>query len=862
MSTDDPDFWSDVQAVFAAAMEIVPSERDSLLRERCANRPELRAEVESLLASHDGDDSFLSVPAVEPGWKVGGDFAGTTVGPFRLVERIGAGGMGIVYLADRAHGEFAQRVAVKLLDGPVRNAGALRRFRAERQILAALSHPHIVTLLDGGVTEDGQPYLAMEYVEGLPITTYCRERALSIENRLRLFQRVCAAVQYAHQHGVVHSDLKPGNILVTSDGIPKILDFGVAKLFDPSGKAPDATATGQLRPLTPNYASPEHLRGLAVTTASDIYALGVLMYELLTEARPYDAAGKPLDEILRIVVEEEPPRPSAAIGALDAGARSDRRRLRGDLDSIVLKAMSKEAGRRYASAQELSEDITRHLTGRPVVAREPSLGYVVRRLAARHKAAFLSASVSLVVIVAALFLAIRQAQVATVERDRARIEAAKARQVSAFLRTLFSAAYPRNQVGGAKPSVQDLLDRGAARVDQELGGQPDVQASMLALFSSVYTEMGLYRQALPLGERSLALREQLFGPEHLDVAESLFTLGRMKRLQSEHEAAQPLLERAVKIRERHGGPEDPLLAEALNELGSVLWLLGRYDEARAHLERAVAIEEKAGGPQLARWLTNLSNLDYAVGDFDSAQRLLERALEIGIRTEGRAGYLVSVTILNLGSLMREQEDYPRAQVLLEQALEIAEQLYGTEHQALVFNWGELGELYLAMGDHARAREFLTRSITVGERILGREHLGLARPLTYSGRLLLAEGRPREALPLFERALRMREKAAALDRDVAENLVEIAGVKQSLGDSGEAERLLRRALAMQRDALVPGHRALVPTLTALGELIAARNREAEALPLLEESVQIAREKLPTHHSQRAHAEAALALHARR
>jgi tetratricopeptide (TPR) repeat protein len=557
-----------------------------------------------------------------------------------------------------------------------------------------------------------------------------------------------------------------------------------------------------------------------------------------------------------MVVEEEPPRPSAATGALP-----DRRRLKGDLDSIVLKAMSKESSRRYASAQELSEDISRHLTGRPVIAREPSLGYVVRRLAARHRAAFLSASVSLVVIVAALFLAIRQARVATAERDRARIEATKARQVSAFLRTLFSAAYPRNQIRGTKPSAQDLLDRGAARVDPELGGQPDLQASMLALLSSVYTEMGLYRQALPLGERSLALREELFGPEHLDVAESLYTLGRMKRLQSEHEAAEPLLKRAVAIREKHGGPEDPLLAEALAELGNVLYLRGRYDDARACLERAVAIEEKAGGPQLARWLTALSNLDYAAGDFDSQQRRLERALDVGIRTEGRAGYLVSVTVLNLGLLMREQEDYPRAQALLERALEIAEELYGTEHQALVFNWGELGDLYLAMGDHERAREFLTRSITVGEKILGPEHLGLAPPLSYSGRLLLAEGRPQEALSLFERELRLREKGAALDRDIALNLVEIAGVRTRLGETAEAERLLRRALAMQREALVPGHRSLVPTLTALGELLSARHEDGEALSLLQEAVAIARAKLPAHHSQRAQAEAALALHAR-
>jgi serine/threonine-protein kinase len=580
------------------------------------------------------------------------------------------------------------------------------------------------------------------------------------------------------------------------------------------------------------------------------------MYELLTGARPYDVAGKTLDEILRIVVEEEPRRPSAAIGALDAGTRPDRRRLKGDLDAIVLKAMSKEALRRYASAQELSEDITRHLTGRPVVAREPSFGYLARRLALRHKAAFLSAAVSLLVIVGALLLAIREAHVAAAERDRARIEAAKANQVASFLRTLFSSAYPRNRVPGAKLSAQDLLENGVARVDQELGSQPEVQASMLAILGAVYTEMGSYEQALPLVERSLALRENLLGPEHADVAESLYNLGRLKRFLGEFEAAQPYLERAVKIREQTGNPDDLLLAEALAELGNVFWYRGR-PEGRVYLERAVAIEERAGGPQLSRWLTALSNFDVLTGDLDNAQRLLERAIEVGNRVEGRPGFLVSVTILNLGEVLRDQEDYSRAQARLEQALEIAVQLYGPEHQATVYNWAELGELHLAMGEHEKAREYLDRSISVGQRILGPDHVGIAAPLTYLGRLLLAEGRAQEAKPLFERAMRIREKTHGPKHPfVAENLLDLGRVAMQLEGYAAAEPLLRRALAIQRETLQPGHRDLVPTLTALAESLPAQDAQVEARKLLNEAVRIARAKLPAHHSQRAHAEAAL------
>ena len=328
---------------------------------------------------------------------------GSTIGPFQLVANIGAGGMGTIYLAERADGGFAQRVAVKIIATPVSHAGAARRFRAERQILASLRHPHIVSLMDGGVTPDGHAYLVMEYVDGVPIATYCAEHALSLTDRLQLFRNVCAAVHYAHRHSVVHRDLKPANILVTSDGAPKVLDFGVAKMLDeslPGGGT--ATSIGTV-PLTPNYASPEQLRGVTLTTSSDVYALGVLLYELTAGVRPYETDGKSLDEMLRIVIDAEHRRPSSRTDSLEKPLPYDRRRaLKGDIDAIVLRAMAKQPEDRYGSAEELSEDVGRFIAGAPVIAREPSFGYVMRKLAGRHKAAFVSAGVSLVLIVGAL----------------------------------------------------------------------------------------------------------------------------------------------------------------------------------------------------------------------------------------------------------------------------------------------------------------------------------------------------------------------------------------------------------------------------------------------------------------------------
>jgi serine/threonine-protein kinase len=853
MNDPDPAFWTAVEAMVEAALQAPASDRTRLLDERCGGDPRLRAEVESLLASHARAGSFLDGSAMDASGPSGAaSLSGRTIGAFRLLDRIGEGGMGVVYLAERVAGGFAQRVAVKLLDAPLREADGLRRFRAERQILASLNHPHIVALVDGAVTDEGQPYLVMEYVDGVPLTTYCAARALALEERLRLFQQVCAAVQDAHEHGVVHRDLKPGNILVTKDGLPKILDFGVAKLVDGAGGM-DATATGLLRPLTPNYASPEQLRGLPVTTVSDIYTLGALLYELLAGIRCYDITRRSLDEILRVVLEKEPRRPSAAI----AGTRLpyDRRRLKGDLDTIVLKAMAKDPARRYGSARELADDIGRHLAGRPVVARELSLGYTAAKLARRHRAAVVAATFSLVTLLAALAVSLWQTQIAVGERNRAQIEAAKARQVAGFLRTLFSSAYPRNRVPGARLTAEDLVASGVARVD-ELAAQPDVQASMLAILGAVYTEMGLYPQALPLVERSLALREKLLGHDHIDVAESLYTLGRLKGYLGEYEAARLDTERAVKIREAAGGPDDALLAEALSDLGSIYWRLGR-PEGRQYLERAVAIEERRGGPQLSRWLTNLANFDLLADDHARARKLLERAMAAGARAEGEPGYLVNVTILNLGMLLLAEEDFPRARELLEQALEISYRLYGTEHQATVHNWGEQGRLYFEMGDRPTAREFLDRSISVGERILGPEHVGIAAPLSYTGRLLLAENRFRDASALFERVLRIRRKALGEEHaSIAQSLTDTALATMRLSGAAAAESTLRQALAMQRRTLVPGHRDTVPTLTALGEALSAQGRLAEAEVFVAEAARIAREKLPPHHSKRVQAEKAL------
>jgi eukaryotic-like serine/threonine-protein kinase len=827
-----PERWVEVGSLFDAALEVAPEERQGFLDARCNGDSQLKAEVESLLSSLAGAESFLENP-------IAGNLrqalpARRRAGPYELLEEIGHGGMGVVYRAVRRDQGFERLVALKLVKRGMDTDFILRRFEAERRILAGLDHPNIARVLDGGSTEDGLPYFVMELIEGKNLLDYCRETKPEISERLHLFRQICSAVQYAHQRLVIHRDLKPSNVLVTAGAVPKLLDFGLAKVLaqDPA-ETVERTQTA-FRLLTPEYASPEQVRGEALTTASDVYSLGVVLYELLTGERPYRLKTRAPEEVSDAVLKQEPARPSM------------KTRLHRDLDAIVMKALRKEPGRRYASAEQLSEDIRRHLEGLPVKATPDSPGYRVRKFVGRNRFGVAATGLILASLAGGLTVAVRQ-------RDLAKLEAAREQQVSSFLRGLFESSFPR-KAQGENLTAQDLLDVGAARVDRELAAQPEVQASMLSLLGSVYMEMGLGQKAQPLLERSLALRERFPGRGGADLAESLYELGLLKGREGHYESAEVLLRKALRIREAL--PPSPALAETLSGLGGTLKTRGRLAEARIAFQRAVAVEEKTGGANLHKWLTNLAAVEMDLGNPDHAEKLLERALKIAGGTEGKAAFQTDVTLFNLASILRDKEDYARALPILQRACAISEKMYGKNRDA--YGQGELGELYLAMGDYARAHELLARSIETTERLAGPDHPGLGAPLRYSSRLLLAEGKPREALAVSERALKIHEKAFGNENhpDIAEDLVQLAAVRERLDGPSAAEPILRRALAIQRRTLPAGHRALVPTLTALGRALAALGRPGEAKPLLEEAVATARARLPERHSERLAAEKAL------
>ena len=631
-----PAEWARIEAILDEVLEIEPAARGEALERRCAGDAILRAQVERLLAADSDADQFLETPAMvyaagivdaaasaieadEP------EQPGDRIGPYSLIREIGRGGMGRVFLADRADGQFEQHVALKLVRQGPSGGEILGRFLRERQILARLQHPNIARLLDGGVSADGRPYFAMEYVEGEPITAYCDGRSLDINRRLALFALVCDAVQYAHQNLVVHRDLKPSNTMVTSEGQVKLLDFGIAKVLHPDegpgeGDVPKGAEATLTRlgsgPMTPEYAAPEQVRGEPVTTATDVYALGALAYELLTGRGPHQLSSlmhppKPgrrwtAAEVERAVTERDIARPSSAVGrttlrassgkdgekrnelAPDAIARArgtDRRRLRrelrGDLDTIVMTALQKDPARRYASVGALVEDVRRYRSGLPIAARRDSVGYRTSKFVRRHAIGVTATVLVLLSLVGGLIGTAWQARVAS-------REAAKAREVSRFLSSLFEVADPA-RTNAADITALDLLDRGATRIETELVGQPDVQADMMLLVGRIYRDLGVYDRAQPLLERRWHCARPARDESSQAAAEAMTELARFWQAKGRPEEAERLQRDVLAMRRNVRRTDHADVGKTLRDLAAVLASRGKLDEAEAFQREALAL---------------------------------------------------------------------------------------------------------------------------------------------------------------------------------------------------------------------------------------------------------------------------------
>jgi serine/threonine-protein kinase len=887
-----PERWTSVQALFERAAALPAAEQHAFVRGETAGDDELCELVCAMLdADAGGTESVQAIVAdairdltVEP--PVPGE---QRLGPYRLVSEIGRGGMGTVYLAERDDGAFDQRVAVKVVRGLL-DRDRIRRFRAERQILATLDHPNIARLLDGGTTADGLPYLVMEHVEGTPIDVYCRERQLDVPERLRLFATVCDAVIHAHRHLIIHRDIKPTNILVTTDGTPKLLDFGIAKLLDTDD--PDLamdTMTG-MRVLTPDYAAPEQVRGQPVTTATDVYALGVLLFELLTERRPHTFRALTAQEIERVVCDTDAPRPSTVRQSIDE-----------DLDVIVGTALQKDQARRYLSVEAFVDDVRRMLDGLPIHARASTWRYRTRRFVSRNRWGVAAAATFVLMLVGfAVIVSLQAARIAR-ERDFAQQERDAAEQVASFMVDMFEVADP-GESRGATVTARELLDRGAERVETGLADQPGVQGRMMTTMGRAYRGLGLFAQSQDLLERALDRREQVESHYSDAVAETLGELGDIVGARGNYEEAERHHREALAIRQALHGTSHDTVAFALNDLGTTLQRLARYDEAEEALAQAIAIWREvrpAGDPQIASGLNNLGLLLRRVNRYGEAEPVLQEALDIRRRAfrephpeianslmqmgqlKNELGQLdeaealmreslamrlqmlgpdhpdVGTSYNNLASLLHDRRDYDRAEEMYRASIAINRKRLGEEHPESAVTLNNLASLLEDRGDLDQAEAIFREALAIRRKALGEEHPAVARGLNNLAIVLIKQNKIAEAQVLAERSLAVKRKALGDEHvETAQGLVVLARVKQATGHVEQALPLTSEALATIRRILPADHPLLASTLIVHSRFLVEAGRQADAVPLIEEALAIRIKRMQPGDEQIAQAEALL------
>ena len=907
MTSDARVRWERIEALLDAALDGNAGDREQLLAQARQVDPDAAAQLEQLLDALGSAEHFLPQPVQD----VAAGLIDSLVrqqdgepddraprieraGPYRLIREIGRGGMGAVYLAERDDDEYRRQVAVKIV-GSAAIPNLRPRFLAERQILASLDHPNIARLYDGGTIADGTPYLVMEYIDGRRIDTYCDDHRLTVPARLALFDEVCAAVEFAHQKLIVHRDLKPANVLVTNGGTVKLLDFGVAKLLDdPVDPASAVTRTGA-RAMTPEYASPEQLRGGPISTSTDVYALGLLLYELLTGRRAYELRGRSPGEIERIVREQEPLKPSAAAAASgdeqDAGGvRADtrsspeserrgatidqlKRRLIGDLDTIVLTALRKEPEHRYQSVQHLRDDIRSYLAGMPVAARPTSWSYRAGKFVRRNLVAVAGAALLIVTLSAGLAGTLWQARSASHEADRAR-------QVRDFVAGLFESADPDSTLGRSV-TAKELLDSGAARLASNEGLEPALRADMLNVIGRIYRQLGLYTEARPLLEEALALRESLGSSAENDRAESARDLSSVLSEIGEHARAESLARAVVAYHRDRAASESIELANGLSALavlvafrgdtieadrlfheaiaidrhlfdsaalathlgdqGTALWRRKKYEEAQRAQEEALAIRRALYGDRhtlVAVSLLDLGTVHLERGEFPRAEELMREGLDLQIDLLGEAHPQTARTLNNLGDVLGRQGKLDESEAIHRRALAARRKAYGDSHISIAESLNNIAILYYRRGDIAHAAELMEEVVGRWRAIRGPSHPEVLQVTHNLGIVRWYQGDSAGAERIYRETLALRRQIRGEEHpDVAESLLALAFVFGSTGRGSEAEAHYRQALGIFRRTLGEQHPQVASVLVPLGHLMMDRGDYAAAEPLLREALSI-------------------------
>jgi len=908
--------WERVEGVVDLALELPADERISFIELTCATDDLLRREARAVIAAAGRAGEFLESPvgncaaglireiaqeaeaAAED--DESGSVSGGRLGPYRLLRELGRGGMGAVYLADRDDEQYDRRVAIKVLPAGLLHRALRSRFLLERRILASLEHPNIARLYDAGVGADGTPYFVMEYVDGRPIDRYCDEERLPVRERLALFDQVCDAVQFAHRNLVVHRDLKPGNILVTGEGVVKLLDFGIAKLTEGadgqggSGAVAPLTRPGP-QPMTPEYASPEQLRGEAVSTATDVYALGVLLFQLLAGAWPYRPRDRSVLSLERAVLEQDPDRPSVVATRAERRATSPaglRRQLRGDLDNVVLMALRKEPDQRYASVQHLRDDLRRHRERRPVSARPATWGYRTRRFVRRHRVGVAATAVVTGALLAGLAGTAWQARVAS-------REARRADRVREFVVRLFEVSDPDRSKGDSI-TARALLDEGARRIASELESEPALRAEMLAVLGGIYLKLGTYDRARSLLEEALAVREAGSGTRRLNIAQSAADLAALLYEQGEYPRAEELTRRALAVRREVLGPDDTLVAASMTDLAAILgaqgqddeaerlyragleidrrhgalalvgtdlnnlsvalWRRGKYDAALPLAEEALALRRRLYGDEhtdVAISLHQLGTMLMATGDLEGAERRYRESLALRRKLLGDNHPHVAITLHMLGQLLRQRGRLEESEQAHREALAIRRAAFGDDHVITAASMNELGIVLYSRGDWAAAVGQFQQVLKIFRRDLGETHPQVLTVMSNLGAALREQGALDRAEWVLREVLALRREALGAEHpDVASSYNNLGEVLLKRDEPAKADASFRAALAIWRSVLAPDHPTVAYALLGLGRAMQARRRFREAEPLLREALAIREAKLDRESAEVAYVRLAL------
>jgi len=850
--------WMKVEELFNKALELNVSEREAFLISKCGSDKHLYDEVISLLSEDETIHPLLDKKASELiNVEEKLNFVGQKIGNYKLLEEIATGGMGTVFLAERCDGIFEQKVALKIIKPGLSTIPIIRRFQHERQILANLQHPNIARLFDGGVTEDKRPFFTMEYVDGIPIDEYCDKQKLSIKERLKLFMKVCATVQYAHNNLVVHRDLKPSNILITNDGNIKLLDFGIAKVLkaESADKELITITQAELNLLTPEYSSPEQIKNSNISVSTDVYSLGLVLYKLLTGNSAHEFKTRTYIEYENVVCNRNIIRPSLSMDKTTGDNKksfSERgtnrkttshklsKHLRGDLDNVCLMALRKEPERRYASAEMFAYDIERYLSNLPILAQKESVLYTGRKFVARHKKAVIAATILFFVVNSLILYYTTQLKF---ERDKAQREAEKSELVATFLQELFLISDPTETLGETI-TARELLERSVSKLKVDLSEELEVKSQLLNTIGKVYNNLGLFNSA----EEVLLMINNNEGINEIDkptYIKTLINLGKTYGNNGKYDLEEVILKKAKIEGEKHLGLNDPLLGNCYNNLGSYFYSTAKFDSSYHYYTKAEKNYIKNYGNEsekLAEIIYNLGVLEFDGGNLDKSDSLYRKSLTIYKKLNGELNAETATAQNELASVLRHKGDFIESEILYKKALATRIQIFGDQHPDVAHTLNHLSRLYYNQEQFEKAEPIVRKSLAIREKLYNKTHPEVSASKSSLGGVLIGLKKYQEAESLYREAYSASMEKFGESHPYTPAIlgnIGIALMEQKKYD--EAEKVMLESVRMLNNLSSYRPTFLSGRIVALADLYNRTNRFSEAESILREELASLRSK---------------------